>query len=125
MIRQMTLNVSGVTAILENDLLLYQLRKPLPEYAIQPAFHKCLVVPVKRRTSVIIFHHAAENMAHAGPIQTHRRLLTSCWWHSMQNDVKLILAACDICQRAKTGPIQHARSASTHQDRGGVRARAH
>ena len=90
--------------LLEHDVLTYQTRKPLPEYAVRPSLDRCLVVPNKWRKSLVTFFHAAKNMAHAGPYQTYRRLLTSYWWPSMQNDIKSILANCDTCQRVKTGP---------------------
>ena len=88
----------------ESDTLFYQSRKPAPEFAALPRLTKCLVVPVKWRVPLTTFYHAAKNMAHAGPHQTYRRMLSSYWWPTIKNDIKTILSQCDICQRVKTGP---------------------
>ncbi|UYV81862.1 K02A2.6-like [Cordylochernes scorpioides] len=67
-----------------------------------------LVIPLRKRSEVIRYHHDLPSSGHFGVRKTLVRLRESYFWHNMTQDVKKYIQHCNSCQYANPGVIKSA-----------------
>ena len=55
----------------------------------------------KLREDIIQLHHDTTMTGHLGQYKTHELVTWNYWWPRLQNDIRLYVEGCEVCQRVK------------------------
>ncbi|TQD70994.1 hypothetical protein C1H46_043477 [Malus baccata] len=79
------------------NLLKYQLDNGFLKYK-----NRIVVSPTSPwRTRIFEEHHCTPSAGHEGFLKTYKRISRSFYWEGMKNNIKELIAGCDICQKNK------------------------